>query len=58
MHLVQIISEGDNDEESMVGWRKILKEILGHSVLVLQPGKKISFVSSLNFGTNNFVIAS
>ena len=42
---------------------KDLKHILAHSVLVLQPGKKISFTSgvsngSLNIVTNNFMIAS
>ena len=61
MHLVQIVSDSDNGEVSTVGWRKVLKQILAHSVLVSQPGKKsVSFQAILNgsFLTNNFVIAS
>ena len=42
--------------------REILKQILGHSVIVSQVGKKsvslqVILNGSLNFVTNNFVIA-
>ena len=42
---------------------KTLKQILGHSVLVSQPGKKsvslqVTSNGRLNFVNNNFVIAS
>ena len=63
MHLVQIVSEGDNGEESMVGWTQNPKtNSRSFSVSIATRKKSVSLqVTSngrLNFVNNNFVIAS
>ena len=45
MHLVQIISEGDNSEESTVGWTKYPKTNYRSFSVSIAARKKISFTS-------------
>ena len=45
MHLVQIVSEGDNGEESMVGWTQNPKTNSRSFSVSIATRKKISFTS-------------